>query len=35
MVLDDCEEINEKENKRIKLGRLMLKGDNISLVRAV
>ena len=35
MVLDECEEINDKKKTRNYLGRLMLKGDNITLVRAI
>jgi small nuclear ribonucleoprotein E len=35
MVLDECEEVNDKKKTRNYLGRLMLKGDNINLVRAI
>ena len=35
MVLDECEEVNDKKKTRNYLGRLMLKGDNITLVRAI
>lgn len=34
LVLDECEEFNTKKGTRSHLGRVMLKGDNISLVRA-
>lgn len=34
LVLDDCEEFNLKKGTRSHLGKMMLKGDNISLVRA-
>ena len=35
MVLDECEEVNDKKKTRNYLGRLMIKGDNITLVRAI
>lgn len=35
MVLDDCEEVHQKKQSRNYLGRLMLKGDNITLVRGI
>ena len=35
MVLDECEEVNDKKKTRNYLGRLMLKGDNITIVRAI
>jgi small nuclear ribonucleoprotein E len=35
LVLDDCEEYNAKKGTRSMIGRIMLKGDNISLVRAI
>ena len=35
MVLDECEEVNDKKKTRNFLGRLMIKGDNITLVRAI
>ena len=35
LVLDDCEEFNVKKGIRSHIGRIMLKGDNISLVKAV
>lgn len=33
LVVDECEEINVEKSTRIYLGRIMLKGDNLSLVR--
>lgn len=35
MVLEDCEEVNIKNDTRNYLGRIMLKGDNITLVRGI
>jgi small nuclear ribonucleoprotein E len=35
LVIDDCEELNIKKGTKVNIGRIMLKGDNISLVRAV
>ena len=35
MVLEDTEEVNYKNDTRTYLGRIMLKGDNITLVRAI
>ena len=35
MVLYEAEEINKKNGKKISHGKIMLKGDNITLVRAV
>ncbi|GAA5816143.1 small nuclear ribonucleoprotein-like protein E [Thamnidium elegans] len=35
LVLEDGEEIDTKNNTRIKIGRLMLKGDNITLIQGV
>jgi small nuclear ribonucleoprotein E len=38
LVLEECEEINSKKKnppERSYLGRIMLKGDNVSLIRAV
>jgi len=35
VVLDDAEEVNIKKKTRRKLGRLMLKGDCISMIFAV
>ena len=35
MVLYEAEEINKKTGKKISHGKIMLKGDNITLVRAV
>ena len=35
LVIDDCEESNSKKGTKVNIGRIMLKGDNISLVRAV
>ena len=34
MVLYDAEEINKKKGTRINHGKIMLKGDNITLIRA-
>jgi len=34
LVLEDSEEFNVKKGTRSHIGRIMLKGDNISLVRA-
>lgn len=35
LVLDDAEEFYPKTNKRKSLGRIMLKGDNITLIQNV
>ncbi|KAJ2000830.1 hypothetical protein GGI04_000516 [Coemansia thaxteri] len=35
MVLGDAEEIHVKKGTRMPLGRIMLKGDNITLIRQV
>jgi len=35
LVMDDCEEVNVKKGTRSYLGRILLKGDNISLIRPV
>jgi len=35
MVLDECIEKNKKKNINNNLGRIMLKGDNITLIRAI
>ncbi|KAI7902311.1 small nuclear ribonucleoprotein-like protein E [Cokeromyces recurvatus] len=35
LVLDDGEEIDIKNNTRVKVGRLLLKGDNITLIQGV
>ena len=35
LVMDDCEEISVKKGTRSYLGRIMLKGDNVSLIRPV
>ena len=35
LVLDECEEINIKKNTRTNVGRIMVKGDNITLIRPV
>ena len=35
MVLFEAEEINKKKGTKVKHGKIMLKGDNITLVRAV
>jgi small nuclear ribonucleoprotein E len=34
VVLDDAEEVNLKRPARSPLGRLLLKGDNITLIQA-
>ncbi|UJR31305.1 hypothetical protein I4U23_018803 [Adineta vaga] len=35
LVLDDAEEVLLKKNQRKKIGRILLKGDNISLIQQV
>ena len=35
VVIDDAEEVNMKANERTKLGRILLKGDCITLVQRV
>ena len=35
VVIDDAEEVNLKANERMKLGRILLKGDCITLVQRV
>ncbi len=35
LVLEDASEINVKSNKRLPLGRMLLKGDNIALIHSV
>jgi small nuclear ribonucleoprotein E len=35
LVIDDCVEINTKKNISNLIGRIMLKGDNISLIRPI
>ncbi|GAB0089429.1 Small nuclear ribonucleoprotein E [Sergentomyia squamirostris] len=35
LVLDDAEEVNTKSKNRRQLGRIMLKGDNITLIQNV
>ncbi len=35
LVMDDCEEVNVKKGTRSYLGRILMKGDNISLIRPV
>jgi len=35
LVLDDTVEVNYKKNTRRELGRILLKGDNITLVSAL
>ena len=35
VVIDDAEEVNMKANERTKLGRILLKGDCITLVQGV
>jgi small nuclear ribonucleoprotein E len=33
LVLDETEEINVKKNTKTNIGRILLKGDNITLIR--
>merc|ERR1719356_1846216 len=35
LVLDDAEEVHMKSDKRKQLGRIMLKGDNITLLQGL
>ena len=35
LVLDDAEEVYKKSGKRKTLGRIMMKGDNITLIQNV
>uniref|UniRef100_A0A1I7ZGX8 Small nuclear ribonucleoprotein E n=1 Tax=Steinernema glaseri TaxID=37863 RepID=A0A1I7ZGX8_9BILA len=35
IVVDEAEEFNRKTNNRNKIGRMLLKGDNITLIRSV
>ena len=35
LVLDDAEEVTEKKSRRVAVGRILLKGDNITLMRAL
>ncbi|KAK0416805.1 hypothetical protein QR680_012694 [Steinernema hermaphroditum] len=35
IVVDEAEEFNRKTNSRTKIGRMLLKGDNITLIRSV
>mmetsp|Transcript_185 Transcript_185/g.478 ORF Transcript_185/g.478 Transcript_185/m.478 type:complete len:88 (-) Transcript_185:84-347(-) len=35
LVLDDAEEVYEKKGRRVPVGRILLKGDNITLMRNV
>ncbi len=35
LVLDDAEEVTEKKSRRVGVGRILLKGDNITLMRNV
>eukprot|EP00039_Didymoeca_costata_P018432 m.333408 g.333408 ORF g.333408 m.333408 type:complete len:94 (-) comp17141_c0_seq1:668-949(-) len=35
LVLDDAEEVNTKSGDRKSIGRIMLKGDNITLIQSV
>ena len=35
LVLDDAEEVVEKKQRRVSVGRILLKGDNITLMRNV
>ncbi|VDD86552.1 unnamed protein product [Enterobius vermicularis] len=35
VVLDEAEEVNIKTNNRNKVGRILLKGDNITLIQSV
>ena len=35
LVLDDAEEVTEKKSRRVSVGRILLKWDNITLMRNV
>lgn len=35
VVLDDCEEFDRKRGTRKSLGRILLKGENITLIRGI
>jgi small nuclear ribonucleoprotein E len=35
LVMEECEELSVKKGTRTYLGRIMLKGDNVSLIRPV
>jgi small nuclear ribonucleoprotein (snRNP)-like protein len=35
LVLDDAQEITIKSNRRVSLGRILLKGDTVSVLTAV
>lgn len=35
LVLEDAAEVNVKSNKRLQLGKMLLKGDNIALIHSV
>lgn len=35
VVIEDCEELNMDNSTRVYIGRILLKGDNISLIREV
>ena len=35
LVLDDATEVHMKKNSKVNLGRIMLKGDNITLIQQV
>ncbi|KAI8371237.1 small nuclear ribonucleoprotein-like protein E [Choanephora cucurbitarum] len=35
LVLESAEEVDVKNNTRVKVGRLLLKGDNITLIQGV
>lgn len=35
LVLDDAEEVNLKTKNRKELGRIMMKGDNITLIQSL
>jgi small nuclear ribonucleoprotein E len=35
LVMEDCEEISVKKGTRSYLGRILLKGDNLSLIRPI
>lgn len=35
LVMEDSEEVNTKKGTRTHIGRIMLKGDNISLIRPI
>jgi small nuclear ribonucleoprotein E len=35
LVMEECEEVSVKKGTRSYLGRIMLKGDNLSLIRPI